>query len=50
MDLNFQPVLASYRQLPDWIAGLRAKGLAEGDLAKIAGGNALRVLRQVLKA
>jgi membrane dipeptidase len=50
MDGNFQPVFSNYRQLPDWIGGLRAKGLLEGDLAKIAGGNAVRVLQQVLKA
>jgi membrane dipeptidase len=50
MDGNFQPVFSSYRQLPDWIAALRAKGLSEGDVAKVAGGNALRVLKQVLKA
>jgi membrane dipeptidase len=50
MDSNFQPVFSSYRQLPDWITALRAKGLSEGDVAKIAGGNAMRVLAQVLKA
>jgi membrane dipeptidase len=50
MDGNFQPVFSSYRQLPDWIAALRAKGLSEEDVAKIAGGNALRVLKRVLKA
>jgi membrane dipeptidase len=50
MDGNFQPVFSSYRQLPDWISGLRAKGLSEAEVAKIAGGNALRVLDQVLKA
>jgi len=50
MDGNFQPVFSSYRQLPDWIAGLRAKGLSESDVAKIAGGNALRVIEKVLKA
>jgi microsomal dipeptidase-like Zn-dependent dipeptidase len=50
MDGNFQPVFSSYRQLPDWIAALRAKGLSEEDVAKIAGGNASRVLQQVLKS
>jgi len=29
---------------------LHAKGLSEGDVAKIAGGNAVRVLQKVLKA
>lgn len=50
MDGNYQPVFSSYRQLPDWIAGLRGKGLSEAEVAKIAGGNAVRVLNQVLKA
>ena len=49
MDSNFKPVFSTYRQLPDWIAALRAMGLSEGDVAKIAGGNALRVLQKVLK-
>jgi membrane dipeptidase len=50
MDGNFQPVFSTYRQLLDWIAALRAKGLSEDDAAKIAGGNAFRLLQQVLNA
>jgi membrane dipeptidase len=50
MDGNYKPVFSSYLQLPDWVAALRSKGLSEADTAKVAGGNALRVLSHVLKA
>ena len=49
MDGNFEPVSSNSRQLPDWVAGLQSKGLSEADLAKVVGGNALRILGQVLK-
>lgn len=47
MDGNFRPVFASYLKLPDFAAGLVAKGLAEDEVAKLVGGNALRVLKRV---
>jgi membrane dipeptidase len=50
MDGNFKPVFSSYLQLPDWVAGLRSKGLSEIDVAKVTGGNALRVVGQVLRS
>jgi membrane dipeptidase len=49
MDSNFQPVMNSYLQLPDWIAALKSKGLTEEETAKVAGGNAFRILEAVLK-
>jgi membrane dipeptidase len=49
MDGNFKPVFSNYRQLLDWVTGLRSKGLSEADLAKVVGGNAVRILNQVLK-
>jgi membrane dipeptidase len=49
MDGNFKPVFSNYRQLPDWVTGLGSKGLSDGDLAKVVGGNAIRILNPVLK-
>jgi membrane dipeptidase len=49
MDGNYEPVFSNYKQLPDWVAALRSKGLSEADVAKVAGGNAIRVLNKVLK-
>jgi hypothetical protein len=48
MDANFKPVLRSYR---DWSlipAALLAHGMHEGEVAKIMGGNFLRVFRSNL--
>ncbi len=47
MDANYKPVLDSYLQLPRWIEGLKAKGLSEDEVQKLAGGNAVRVLTEV---
>jgi membrane dipeptidase len=49
MDGNFEPVFSNYKQLPDWVTALRSKGLSEADVAKVVGGNAVRVLNKVLK-
>jgi len=48
MDSNFKPVMDSYLQLPDWIQALRDKGFSESEVAKLAGGNAMRVLNAVI--
>ena len=41
--------LASYLQLPDWTAALLVNGLSEFDVSRLVGGNAHRVLREVLQ-
>jgi membrane dipeptidase len=48
MDGNYQPVFENYRQQPEWVAGLLAQGLSEDEIAKVIGGNALRVIEQVI--
>ncbi|MFN3840149.1 MAG: dipeptidase [Cyclobacteriaceae bacterium] len=50
MDANFRPVLSSYLEVGQWLNGLQSKGLNENETAKIAGGNARRVLNQVLRS
>ncbi|MDG1205992.1 MAG: membrane dipeptidase [Pseudomonadales bacterium] len=48
MDGNFKPVFSRYLQMPDWREGLRGKGFSYAEVAKIIGGNAQRLLTQVL--
>ncbi len=48
MDGNYKPVFSSYNQIPNWIEGLKAKGLKDEEVRKIVGGNASRVLGKVL--
>ena len=48
MDVNFKPVFDNYRQLPLVTALLMKKGLAEGDTAKILGGNFMRLFQDVI--
>ena len=46
MDANFRPVLRSYR---DWAlvpAALLARGMSEGEVASVMGGNFLRVFKE----
>lgn len=44
MDANFMPVFADYADWPLIPAALMARGLAEADVAKIMGGNFLRLM------
>ncbi len=45
MDANYKPVFDNYRKLPLFVGGLAKQGLSEGDIAKIIGGNFIRVFR-----
>ena len=49
MDGNFKPVMDSYTQIPKLIAALQSKGLNEESVRKIMGGNAKRLLEEVVK-
>jgi membrane dipeptidase len=48
MDANFKPVLRSYRDWSLIAAALLARGMQEGELAKIMGGNFQRVFKATL--
>ena len=47
MDANYKPVFDSYANLPLYVAGLSQRGLKEDEVAKLIGGNFLRLLGQV---
>jgi membrane dipeptidase len=47
MDANFQPVMTSYKQLPELVAGLLERGYGKKNAAAFVGGNFLRVYEAV---
>ncbi len=47
MDANFQPVMTSYKQLPELVAGLLRKGYGRKNAVGFVGGNFLRVYEAV---
>ena len=44
---NYKPVFDTYANLPFYVAGLSQRGLKEDEVAKLIGGNFLRLLEQV---
>lgn len=47
MDANYKPVFDTYANLPHFVAGLTQRGLHEADVAKLIGGNFMRLLAAV---
>lgn len=47
MDANYKPVLDTYVHLPHFVAGLSLRGVSEAEVAKLIGGNYLRLLTAV---
>ena len=43
MDANYKPVFDTYAKLPHLVVGLRQKGLHDDEIAKLIGGNFLRI-------
>jgi membrane dipeptidase len=50
MDANYKPVFDTYANLPYFVAGLAQRGLREADIAKLIGGNFIRLLTDVQSA
>lgn len=48
MDANYKPVFETYRKMPLVVGALLKRGMPEADVAKIIGGNFLRVFEQTL--
>jgi membrane dipeptidase len=47
MDANYKPVFDTYAHLPHFLAGLAQRGLSELGIARLIGGNYLRLLAAV---
>jgi len=47
MDANYRPVFTNYRQLPHLPVELQKRGMDKSDIAKVLGGNFMRVFSEV---
>ncbi len=47
MDANYKPVFDTYTKLPTFVAGLLKRGMGELEVAKLIGGNFLRVFAAI---
>ena len=47
MDANYLPVFTNYRQMPYLPVALRNRGMTDEDIAKVSGGNFMRVFSEV---
>ena len=47
MDANYKPVFTNYRQMPYLPAALKQRGMGEGDIKKLLGGNFMRLFTDV---
>lgn len=50
MDGNYKPVLTEYADFPALAAALLYRGMGERDVARVMGGNFLRVFGEVARA
>jgi membrane dipeptidase len=49
MDANFRPVFTNYRQLPQIPVVLKRRGMSDGEIVKVLGGNFIRVFDEVTR-
>ncbi len=48
MDANYKPVIKDYAEFNTWVDALAARGLSSAEVNKVTGGNARRLLREVI--
>ena len=50
MDANYKPVFDTYANLPLYVGGLLKRGMHDPEVAKVVGGNFMRVFAALAKA